>query len=132
MYTLHLDNGTSVELSGDGIMADDAMLPGTIDAYSRHNPNNVRLWVIGNEYGPIVAVWAPEQDALDVAVDAGRLDSLMIDESDAADDTAWLGNASEPFNLDNVWMHAVAFDPARDILLITAIVRAHAAGDDTI
>lgn len=63
-------------------------------------------FVIANEYGPIAIVYADhEQDALDIAVNAGKLDCQAMSDSDYAEylqngwDDSFLcaGNASEPF-----------------------------------
>lgn len=98
------------------------------------NPYNVKLWVIGNEYGALCAVWgSSEQDALDEAVDAGMLDCLMAEEQDYDNEALTpLGNASELFDLDYAWMGEVEFDAARDIKLIVALVRESAEGKDTL
>ena len=51
----------SVELDAEKILCNDIHLPN-----SRFNPHNVRLWVIGTEFGALGAVWADcEQDAFD-------------------------------------------------------------------
>ena len=133
MFTLHLKNGYPfaqapciVKLSGDKIALNDVMLPASIDHDARYNPNNVRLWVIGHEFGALCAVWAGhEQEAFDAAVDLGLLDCLMSEEQDHDDDDSLtpLGNASELFDLQHAWLAEVDFDPARDIAMIVKIVR---------
>ena len=75
----------------------------------------IHFWVIGFEYGALVAVWSyGEQDALDEAVDAGKMDAFMVSDEDFRDmskreqeELACLGNASEPFDLTNAWMERV-------------------------
>ena len=135
-YTLTLKQSpqapSSVELEGDSILLNDVNLPEHIER--SYNPHNVRLWIIGNEYGALCAVWgSSEQDALDAAVDAGLLDSLMDEEQDYNNEALTpLGNASELFDLDYVWMGKVEFDAARDIKLIVALVRESAEGKDTL
>lgn len=112
-----------VELDESNIVCNDIMLPADIDNSCRYNPHNVRLWVIGHEHGAICAIFAShEQEAFDNAVDANKLNCLMLDEE--TDDCARLGNASEPFDLSYAWIGEVEFNPARDILLITALARA--------
>ena len=70
---------------------------------------------------------------MDAAVDAGSLDCLMAEEQDYDnEDLTPLGNASELFDLNSVWMGEVEFDAARDIKLIVALVRQSAEGDDTL
>ena len=136
-YTLTLkqslpfsQNPRFAELEGEAILLNDVLLPEHIER--SYNPHNVKLWVIGNEYGALCAAWGScEQDALDAAVDAGMLDCLMAEEQDYVDLTP-LGNASELFDLDYVWMGKVEFDAARDIKLIVALVRQSAEGDDTL
>lgn len=139
-YTIHLrqnlpfaQNPALCELEGARILCNDVMLPASIDASCRYNPHNVRLWVIGHVFGAVCAVFAShEQDAMDSAVDAGLMESFAIDPDDADDETAYLGNAGEPFNLADAWIGEAAFDPARDILLITALVRASESGADNL
>ena len=135
-YTLTLKQSpqapSSVELEGDSILLNDVNLPEHIE--HTFNPYNVKLWVIGNEYGALCAVWgSSEQDALDAAVDAGLLDSLMYEEQDYDNEALTpLGNASELFDLNSVWMGEVEFDAARDIKLIVTLVRESAEGKDTL
>ena len=138
-YTLTLKQSGSfcqnprfAELDGENILLNDVNLPEHIE--HTFNPYNVTLWVIGNEYGALCAVWgSSEQDALDAAVDAGKLDCLMAEEQDYDnEDLTPLGNASELFDLNSVWMGEVEFDAARDIKLIVALVRESAEGKDTL
>ena len=135
-YTLTLKQSpqapSSVELEGDSILLNDVNLPEHIE--HTFNPYNVKLWVIGNEYGALCAAWGSnEQEALDEAVDAGLLDSLMDEEQDYNNEALTpLGNAGELFDLDYVWMGKVEFDAARDIKLIVALVRESVEGKDTL
>lgn len=116
------------EVDADNILLDNAQLPASIDAGDRYNPQHIRLWVVGNEHGPICAVFAGcEQYAFDQAVDLDQLDYLMADDQDYDDETLTsLGNAGELFDLSHVWIAEVEFDAARDIQLIVAIVKARA------
>ena len=69
-----------------------------------------QLYVIGNEYGHICAVWADnESDALDEAFNLGKLDCFKVDESGLDDDMeyTYLGNAGEVCNLDYAWITEV-------------------------
>lgn len=93
------------------------------------NPHNVRLWVIGHEFGAVCAVWAScEQDALDNAADRGWMDMFLIgDDADVTDDAAFLGNAGEPFDLTYAWCVPVQFDPVRDLRTIVILASAHGA-----
>lgn len=140
-YTLTLkqtmpfvQNPRFCELEANRIALNDAILPASIDPDASYNPHNVRLWVIGHEFGAICAVWASHaQDAFDNAVDANMLDCLQIeDPADIDDETTYLGNASEPFDLSYAWIGEVEFDAARDIKLIVSIVRATENQQDTI
>lgn len=116
------------ELDALNILMDNAQLPAEIDASDRYNPNNIRLWVIGHEFGPICAVFAGcEQYALDQACDLNMIDCLMADDQDHNNESLTpLGNASELFNLSYAWIAEVEFDAKRDIQLIVAIVKARA------
>jgi hydroxyethylthiazole kinase-like sugar kinase family protein len=126
-------NPAFCELEGERIICNDVMLPGAIDGASRYNPHNVRLWLIGHVFGAVCAVFAScDQDALDAACDADALDAFLAeDQTDHENESLTaLGNASELFALSDMWMGEVAFDAARDILLITALARAAESGAD--
>lgn len=98
---LTLSDGRTVSLGLDRITANDVFFP-----WGRFNPHRVCLWVIGNELGPLGAVWAGcESDALDELVDAGLGDSLLLDDpAEEDDDSHCLGNAGEPADLTHAWM----------------------------
>jgi len=98
-----------------------------------YNPHNVRLWVVGNEFGAMGAVWSTgESDALDELVDADLAGGILIDEADAAEDAPRLGNAGEPANLDYVWIEPVRLDWNLDGRLLAAFVEVRASGGDTL
>jgi hypothetical protein len=119
--------GSAVILNPERILCNDVRLPG------ESHPYNLQLWIIGNEYGALGAVWADcEQDALDTLVDSGLGDGLLIEEQDADEDTARLGNAGEPADLTNAWLRVVAFDPARDWRLLCKFAEARGAAADTL
>ena len=126
-FTLYLNRnqGASfdrVELAPERILANDVHFAGEF------NPYSVKLWVIGNEFGALGAVWASnEQDALDELVDADLGNGLLIEETDANEETARLGNAGEPACLDYAWMAPVSFEPARDIALMLCLAEARGA-----
>ena len=128
-------NALDVELDDSRILCNDVMLP-----HDRTNYHGVKLWVIGNEYGALCAVWAShEQDALDEACDAGLLGGLAIEESDVDSDeedgregVALLGNAGEPHDLTNAWMQTVRLDGAQDWELIARFAEARGACQDTL
>lgn len=98
-----------IELENESILTNDVVLP-----WENH-PHGMRLWVIGNEYGAVCAVWANhEQDALDEMVDSDLGQAFLIDEKDyevmsqdEQDECARLGNAGEPCNLDYAWIQPV-------------------------
>ena len=82
------------------------------------NPHNVRLFVIGHEFGAIAALWADsDQDALDTLCDE-NLSGAFIEEDQNQDNDdgrfASLGNAGELHNLDHAWILEVELIPARD------------------
>lgn len=75
------------------------------------NPRNVRLWIIGHEFGAFVALWASnEQDAFDDMIDAGYKQFLVDDPEPDYEEYAYLGNASEPCDLTYAWIEPVIFD----------------------
>jgi alpha-L-arabinofuranosidase len=138
-YTLHtianrLTPSGPVELEGERILCNNIILPGEF------NPHRIRLWVIGNEYGPLCAVWADcEQDAFDEATDAGMLDSFIVSpedyeamNDDEKENCAHLGNAGELANLDYAWVAEVEFKPERDLSLLLAFARADGARSNTL
>ena len=78
------------------------------------NPHNKRPFLIHNEFGTLCVVYADcDQDALDAAVDASKLDSCLVPESELVVNehgedvmgngdgavACRLGNAGEPFDL---------------------------------
>lgn len=117
-YTLHLKQPLSiapnvplvelVELEADRILTNDVRFP-----WESH-PRNLRLWVIGNEYGALGAVWADcEQGALDVLCDAGLAGGLVIEKRDC-------------------WVVPATFDKALDYDLIIALAEARGARADNL
>jgi hypothetical protein len=76
-----------------------------------YNPHNVHPWLLHNHGHAVCVVFASNlQDALDIAVDENKLDAFMISEEDYGDygvttdepTCAFLGNASEPFDIDGL------------------------------
>ena len=114
MAKLYDNEGQAHELGEQDILLNDVTMPGD------YNPNNVRLWVIGHEYGPICAVWAAnEQDALDEMLDQGYEQFLVADEDfDEALDRegvyAHSGSAGEPCDLSYAWIKPIVLDEKRD------------------
>lgn len=123
---LHTKKQNEYELNEGDILMNNAVFPW------EHNPHNVRLWVIGNEFGPIVAVWAShEGDAFDEMLDHGY-EQFLVEDPDDDVEYAYLGNAGEPCNLDYAWIEEVVFEPVRDLRLIISIAEARGAGNDTL
>ena len=97
----------AIDVNLDRCLAEDVVFK------DEYNPHSVRPWIIGNEYGALCLVWASsEQDALDNACDANLLAGIALDEevveelvADGNEDSImYLGNASEPFESENVWL----------------------------
>ena len=90
------------------------------------NPHNVRPWVIGHEFGPVVIVFAScEQDAIDEAVDAGKLDCFLIEDHECAEDCEALhaGNADEPLDQTYMWIRELPNPPFSFIACLNAAVQ---------
>jgi hypothetical protein len=84
------------------VLCNDVILPGEF------NPHDVRLWVIGQEFGAVAAVWAAgEEAALDVMVDKG------------------LGH-------EHAWIGSVEWDPSRDWRLFCAFSKARRANESAL
>ena len=110
-----------IEIEAERVLTNDVTLPWEF------NPHNVRLWVVGNEFGALGAVWAShEQDTLDTLVDENLGDSLIVKEEDWAEDDAHLGNAGEPCDLTNVWIQLADLT---DCQLLCAFAEARGAGE---
>jgi len=120
------------EVDPERIATNEVTLPGE-GMYRK-----AKLWVIGNEFGPMGAVWATnEQDALDELVDQDLGAGILVDEDSLAsmseeeqEELAHLGNASEPADLSYAWLHEVKFEPARDWYLLCKLAEARGAGAD--
>ena len=127
------------ELEDSEILCNNVILP------EEFNPHNVRLWVIGNEYGPMCALWADcEQGALDELIDQGRGDSFLVslEDQEAAvadgaieekrEEWAYLGNAGEPCDLSHAWLAPVEFKPARDWETLCKLAEARGQNSNTL
>lgn len=123
--TLHTARG-DFDLDDKHILANNVILPG------EYNPHRVKLWLIGNEYGPIVALWAEcEQDALDEMLDRGYEHFLVQPEDvEPEGEYTYLGNAGEPCNLDYAWIEPVLLEKERDFALLVKFAEARACGND--
>ena len=122
------------ELEDSEILCNNVILP------EEFNPHNVRLWVIGNEYGPMCALWADcEQGALDELIDQGRGDSFLVSEEtqkEASEEEregwAYLGNAGEPCDLSHAWLAPVEFEPSRDWKFLCKLAEARGQNSSTL
>ena len=116
-----------VGINPDKVYANNVIFP------HEFNVHKVGLWVIGNEYGALAAIWASNaQDLLDEAADLGLLDNGAIEEREADDESARLGNDSAPYNLDFVWVREVADLKKLDLELLLKFAEARGATADTI
>jgi hypothetical protein len=122
------------ELEPERILCNDVTLP------TESHPYNMRLWVLGNEYGAMGAVWAScGQDAIDELIDVGLADGILIDEESQArltdDDCQELsrgGNAGEPYDNTHLWIAEVAWDTVRDLKTLLKFAEARGAGEDNL
>ncbi len=127
-------NPRFADLEPERILANNVIFAGEF------NPHNVRLWVVGNESGPLCAVWADcEQDALDEGVDSDLLGGLLIDPADVEkmsdeerEGVSFLGNAGEPADLEHAWLGVVELEPTRDIKTIIRFAEARGACADNL
>lgn len=126
-------------LEAEHILCNNVMLPGEIDEASRFNPHNVRAWLIGHVYGAVCLIWAScEQDALDEAVDLNQMDCFLVPAEDLSgtdedyDNYAPLGNASELFDLSDMWMAEADFQLPRDSHLVVKLARSSEGGHATL
>lgn len=133
------------------VLCNNIIFPGE---YNPHNVRPWLISItISNTGGPQFIVWASdEQDALDEAADNGMLDCIALDDRNAdervvhEDDcpsnepeldpkfvnqccNSWenfarLGNAGEPFDLDNVHMEALDLDSqSKQFMMLLAEAR---------
>jgi hypothetical protein len=122
------------ELEPELILCNDVTLPGDF------NPHNTRLWVIGNEYGPMGAVWANhEQEAIDELIDQDLADGILVDEDtqktmteDEREECGFGGNASEPYYTEHLWMAEVILEPVRDLNTLLKFAEARGADENTL
>lgn len=124
-----------IELDNDRILCNDVHLP-----WESHMRGGPKLYVIGNEFGAVCAVWADcEQEAFNEMVDSDLGDSFLVSEDDQKDATEaeqeeWerLGNADEPCDLTYAWIQVVGFDYLRDIQLLCRFAEARGNGSKTL
>ena len=107
MQTTIVHNGMEFRFSDEDICNPDDFIPG-----GEYNPHNVRGWLLHDHGFTVCVVFADSlQDAIDEAVDADKMDRYLVT-ADQADDyggdiynsdsLAYLGNASEPFDIETL------------------------------
>lgn len=123
---LHTNRGVFELDEKDILLNDDPVLPGET------HPHNTRLWVIGHEFGPVVALWAThEQGAFDDMLDKGY-EHFLVEEPKDGREYAYLGNAGEPCDLTYAWIEPVTLEKERDFALCMAFAEARGAGRDNL
>jgi hypothetical protein len=112
--------------SGITITDDDLVDFDNFIAAGEYNPHNVHPFVI-HDHGFVLAVIFESnmQDALDAAVDANKMDRYLINDDDLKDYTdeegiTYLGNASEPFDIQNVEVIELTNPPRSFVALLEA------------
>ena len=116
----------------------DVVNPRDYTAEGDYNPHRVRPWLLHDHGFVLAVVFAScEQDALDEAVDAGKLDRYMLDASDPQtrqdygnsqpdgswdwhDGVSFLGNAGEPFDIESLGMVELPTPPFSFCALLNA------------
>jgi hypothetical protein len=128
-----MPHAQTLDMKPEEILTNDVTFP-----WERHI---TPLWIIGNEFGPIAAVWArTEQDALDEACDAGltaglststteeEIDAMTEEERDEWEETITrLGNAGEPHDLTYLWMQEADLNET-PVQTIAALAEARGLG----
>ena len=126
MTKFYTKSGACHDIDDKDILLNNAVLP------QEFNPHNVRLWIIGHEFGAICAIWANcEQDAFDEMLDAGY-EQFLVENPEEDQEYCYLGNAGEPCNLDYAWIEPVEFDLVRDYRTLIAFAEARGAGQSVL
>ena len=126
MTKFYTKSGACHDIDDKDILLNDVVLP------QEFNPHNVRLWIIGHEFGAICAIWAScEQDAFDEMLDAGY-EQFLVENPEEDQEYSYLGNAGEPCNLDYAWIEPVEFDFVRDYRTLIALAEARGAGQSVL
>jgi len=107
---------------------DDVVNPDDFIASGQYNPHHVRPWLL-HDHGFTVAVVFADclQDALDIAVDAGKLDAFKVSDDDLADygenedGISRLGNAGEPFDIEGLGVEELPTPPFSFVALFEAM-----------
>lgn len=113
-----------IELAPERILCNDVTLPW-------ENNGNTRLYVLGNEFGAMGAVWATnDQDALDELVDAELGDGILIEGEIEKDmEISYVGNHGKPADLTYLW---IQFANLTDPKLLCAFAEARGAGKNNL
>lgn len=113
MTTEKLDESASYSQirfrDSDVVNPDDCIYAG------EYNPHNTRPWLLHDHGFVLAVVFADcEQDALDIAVDADKLDRYLVSDDERSEHGAtaeeqdeslsYLGNAGEPFDIESLSM----------------------------
>lgn len=105
----------------------DIINPDDFIAGGEYNPHNVHPILLYGVYGTIGVVFASHlQDALDIAVDENKLNGYAVADEDLADygddedGIARLGNAGEPFNIQDVGAEDLVNPPFSFVALMNA------------
>jgi hypothetical protein len=140
MYTIRtkancLMSASFFDLEPRDIVCNDVILPSEFDHASRYNRHNVSMWLIGNEYGAVCAIFAShEKDALDSACNIGMMEEFLIHKDSTTGlydkDGTTLGNDGKLHDLDHCWVAEADLQAERDIKLIVKLARADEAGHD--
>lgn len=92
-----------------------------------YNPHNVRPFLLHDHGFTLAVVFAScLQDAIDAAVDAGKLDRFKLTEEDLKDyeedddRIAYLGNAGEPFDIESLDVVELPNPPASFVACFNA------------
>lgn len=126
MTKFYTKSGACHDIDDKDVLINNAVLP------QEFNPHNVRLWIIGHEFGAICAVWAScEQDAFDEMLDTGY-EQFLVENPEEDQEYCYLGNAGEPCNLDYAWIETVEFDFVRDYRTLIALAEARGAGQSVL
>ena len=131
-FKVLLKNGNEIEMEDKKIHCNDVIFPWEF------NPNDVGLFVVFNQFGPIFMVWGSEHEILDISVDLNLMDQFLIEQSEIdkmdkeeEEELTRLGNASEPFDLAYVGIEKVNLY-SQDIKLMCKLAEARGLGEDTL
>jgi len=106
----------------------DVVNPTDFIAKGDYNPHKVRPFLI-HDHGFVLAITFADclSDALDAAVDAGKLDAFKVSDDDLAeygpdeDGIARLGNAGEPFDVETLGVEELPTPPFSFVALFEAM-----------